>query len=147
MVLVSAAPYFPQQARGAMSAMTPQTRSGEEWQRMRQWHPRGDQQIIELWRQAQAMKDSYDDMNFTPPYLSTIRARTLIVHGDRDPLYPVSLALEMYAAIPDSFLWVIPNGGHGPVFGQYTGDGETTARFADTVMNFIRDQWKSASAS
>ena len=29
-------------------------------------------------------KDSYDDMNFTPPLLSTITAKTLIVHGDWD---------------------------------------------------------------
>jgi hypothetical protein len=34
-------------------------------------------------------------MNFTPPYLSTIQARTLIVQGDRDPLYPVELSVEM----------------------------------------------------
>jgi hypothetical protein len=28
------------------------------------------------------MKDSYDDMNFTAPYLATINAPTLIIHGD-----------------------------------------------------------------
>ena len=44
--------------------------------------------------------DSYDDLNFTPPLLSTIGARVLVVHGDRDPLYPVHLAAEVYAAIP-----------------------------------------------
>src|SRR5947207_2776955 len=83
-----------------------------EYQLMRQWHQHGDAQIRALWMQGHAFKDSYDDMNFTPPYLSTITARTLIVHGDRDPIYPVSLALEMYQAIPQSYLWVIPNGGH-----------------------------------
>jgi pimeloyl-ACP methyl ester carboxylesterase len=57
-------------------------------------------------------------MNFTPPLLGTIQARTLIVHGDRDPLYPIEIGLEMYRAIPRSQLWVIPNGGHGPVFGE-----------------------------
>ena len=71
--------------------------------------------------QMNALKDSYDDMTFTPPYLSTITARTLIVHGDRDPLYPVNLAFEMYAAIPRSYLWVVPNGGHGPIFGDMAG--------------------------
>ncbi len=60
---------------------------------------------------------SYDDMAFTPPLLATIRARTLIVHGDRDPLYPVDLALELYRNIPQAALWVVPNGGHGPIFG------------------------------
>jgi pimeloyl-ACP methyl ester carboxylesterase len=53
-------------------------------------------------------KDSYDDMNFTPPYLSTITARTLIVYGDRDPLYPINILMEMHTAIPGSYLWMIP---------------------------------------
>jgi pimeloyl-ACP methyl ester carboxylesterase len=57
-------------------------------------------------------------MNFTPPYLSTIGARTLIVQGDRDPLYPVELAVEMAKAIPQSSLWVVPNGGHVPLTGE-----------------------------
>ena len=74
-------------------------------------------------------------MNFTPPYLSTIRARTLIVHGDRDPLYPVNMAVELYAAIPCSYLWVIPNGGHGPIFGEM-GD-----RFVETSLAFLSDEW------
>ena len=51
------------------------------------------------------MQDSYDDMNFTPPSLSRITASTLIVYGDRDPLYPVEMAIAMYRPIPQSFLW------------------------------------------
>ena len=43
------------------------------------------------------LKDSYDDMSFTPPLLATITAHTLIVQGDRDPLYPVELALRCIA--------------------------------------------------
>jgi pimeloyl-ACP methyl ester carboxylesterase len=82
-----------------------------------------------------ALKDSYDDMNFTPPYLSTITARTLIVHGDRDPLYPVNLAMEMYEAIPRSYLWIVPNGGHSPIF------GEMAERFAETALSFLRGEW------
>lgn len=143
MVLVSGTPYFPPQARIIMSKVIPENQPEEEWQRMRQWHPRGDEQIRAIWIQSNAFKDSYDDMNFTPPYLSTIAARTLIVHGDRDPLYPVNLAIEMYTSIPDSNLWVVPNGGHGPIFREYTGSGETTGRFADTALAFLRNQWKS----
>jgi len=137
MVLVSAAPYFPEQARALMSQMTPDNRSAEEWQLMRQWHTYGDAQIRALWVQGQAFKDSYDDMNFTPPYLSTITARTLIVHGDRDPIYPASLALEMYQAIPRSYLWIIPNGEHGTIFNM-------VERFNETAMAFLRGQWQSA---
>ena len=139
MILVSATPYFPEQARSIMRQTSPDNRSDAEWQQMRAWHKHGDEQIREIWRQANAFADSYDDMNFTPPYLSTITARTLIVHGDRDPLYAVNLALEMFAAIPRSSLWVIPNGEHGPIFGEYTGSGETTARFAEKALAFLRD--------
>jgi pimeloyl-ACP methyl ester carboxylesterase len=135
MVLVSATPYFPQQARSLMNQLTAVEHSEAEWQQMRQWHKHGDEQIKKLWELMSALKNSYDDMNFTPPYLSTITARTLIVHGDRDPLYPVGLAMEMYEAIPQSYLWVVPNGGHGPIF------GDITARFVETALGFLRDEW------
>jgi pimeloyl-ACP methyl ester carboxylesterase len=137
MILVSATPYFPAQARAAMGARSPENRTEAEWKQMRQWHQQGDEQILAIWKQMSALKDSYDDMNFTPPYLSTITARTLIVHGDRDPLYPLNLALEMYEAIPQASLWVVPNGGHGPIFGEYTGEGETTKHFAEVALTFL----------
>lgn len=139
MVLVSATPYFPQQARDAMSLMTPEHRTDAEWSQMRQWHQQGDDQILSIWKTMNALKDSFDDMNFTAPYLSTITARTLIVHGDRDPLYPVNVAFEMYDAIPNSHLWVVPNGGHGPIFREYSGNGETTVHFAETALRFLGD--------
>jgi pimeloyl-ACP methyl ester carboxylesterase len=69
-----------------------------------------------LWQQCRALKDSYDDMNFTPTDLARISASTLIVYGDRDPLYPVEMAVQMYRAIPKSALWIVPGGGHGPIF-------------------------------
>jgi pimeloyl-ACP methyl ester carboxylesterase len=59
---------------------------------------------------------SRDDMAFTREQLQRITAQTLIVHGDRDPYYPVEMALELFRAIPESALWVVPYGGHGPVF-------------------------------
>jgi pimeloyl-ACP methyl ester carboxylesterase len=135
MVLVSATPYFPEQARLLMRQMTPENRTDQEWQQMRQWHKHGDEQIRTLWKTMNAMSDSYDDMNFTPPYLATITARTLIVHGDRDPLYPVNLAVEMYSAITRSYLWVMPNGGHGPIF------GEMAAPFVKASLDFLASKW------
>jgi pimeloyl-ACP methyl ester carboxylesterase len=135
MVLVSATPYFPDQARAIMQQVSPDNRTDAEWEQMRQWHKHGDEQIRALWKMANAFKDSYVDMNFTPPYLSTIRARTLIVHGDRDPLYPINMAVELYAAIPCSYLWVIPNGGHGPIF------GDMADRFVETSLAFLSDEW------
>jgi|SRR6185369_2993838 len=132
MAMVSATPYFPEPARAIMRQLTEESHSEAEWAQMRQWHTQGDEQIRKIWRQMHAFADSYEDMNFTPPYLATIAARTLIVHGDRDPLYPVHLALEMFSAIPRSSLWVVPNGGHGPIF------GEMAERCAETALNFLR---------
>jgi pimeloyl-ACP methyl ester carboxylesterase len=93
-------------------------------------------QLQRLFAIAQGFADSYDDVNFTPPRLSTIDAECLIVFGDRDPLYPVTLATELRTAIPRSYLWVIPNGGHGSVFGP------TKSLFAETALTFLSGAWK-----
>jgi pimeloyl-ACP methyl ester carboxylesterase len=134
MVLVSATPYFPAPARAAMAQLTVASFSDAEWTAQRQRHVHGDDQIRMLFDQMHGLKDRYDDMAFTPPLLATIAARTLIVHGDRDPLYPVELALEMYRAIPSSALWVVPNGGHGPIFGTMAG------RFVEAALAHLRHQ-------
>jgi pimeloyl-ACP methyl ester carboxylesterase len=131
MVLVSATPYFPAPARAAMAQLSVDNFSDADWAAQRTRHVHGDEQIRTLFDQMRALKDSYDDMAFTPPLLATITARTLIVHGDRDPLYPVELALEMYRAIPSSALWVVPNGGHGPIFGSQA------AAFVSVAMNYL----------
>ncbi len=136
MVLVSAAPYFPEATRALMRAAAAASRSEADWEMMRRWHVHGDEQIRALWEMPNHFAKDYDDMSFTPPRLGEIRAQTLIVHGDRDPLYPVALATEMHAAIPRSYLWIIPNGGHGPIYG-------TMARpFADTALAFLNGEWK-----
>src|SRR3954466_5157600 len=127
MVLVSATPYFPAQARAAMAQVSVDAFSEADWNAQRQRHVHGDAQIRLLFDQVRGLKDSYDDMAFTPPLLAAITARTLIVHGDRDPLYPVELALELYRSIPNAALWVVPNGGHGPIFGALAAPFAATA--------------------
>ncbi len=117
MVLVSATPYFPAQARSIMSQY-PDGLPEQQWEILRRRHPGGDAQIKAILASTKAFATSYDDMNFTPPLLSTIQARTLIIQGDRDQLYPVELSVEMTKAISHSRLWIIPNAGHGPVIGD-----------------------------
>jgi pimeloyl-ACP methyl ester carboxylesterase len=131
MILVSAPPYFPAQARAIQRQTSEQMLGEPTMAHMRRSHPRGESQIQALLAQSRAFADVYDDVNFTPPYLSTISADTLIVFGDSDPLYPVSLAFDLHAAIPRSRLWVVPGGGHGPVF------GEDAPRFAETALRFL----------
>lgn len=135
MVLVSATSYFPNEARRLMAQVTLEGKTDADWQVLRSRHKHGDEQIRALFAQGRAMKDSYDDVNFTPPLLSTITAPTLLVHGDRD-FYPVHIAAEMYKAIPNSYLAVIPNAGHGPIF------GENTAQFLQMALPFLRGDWQ-----
>jgi len=132
MVLVSATPYFPAQARKIMRQY-PDSLTEAQWETLRRSHLGGDTQITALLASTKAFADSYDDMTFTPPHLSTIQARTLIVQGDRDPLYPVEVSVEMARAIPRSSLWIVPNGGHGPVL------GERWAEFLKTAAAFLRE--------
>jgi pimeloyl-ACP methyl ester carboxylesterase len=131
MVLVSATSYFPAQARPLMRAY-PDSLTEQDWETMRKRHPGGETQIKAILASTASFADSYDDMNFTPPYLATIKARTLIVQGDRDPLYPVEISVEMAKAIPRSSLWIIPNGGHGPI------GGERWPEFLKTASTFLR---------
>jgi pimeloyl-ACP methyl ester carboxylesterase len=120
MVLVSGAPYFPAPLRSAAAQFTRQAFDRlPEAQRasLRARHVHGDDQIVALYEMTRHFATSYHDLAFTPPQLGTITARTLIVHGDRDPFYPVELAVEMFRAIPDAALCVVPHSGHGPIFG------------------------------
>lgn len=131
MVLIGAATYFPEQARVIMRASTVDRLRPADYERGRQLHARGDEQTRELEAQFHGFKDSYDDVNFTLPYLSQITARTLIVHGDRDEFFPVEIPMEMYRGIPNSQLWIIPGGGHVPIF-------EPGVEFVTTVRAFLK---------
>ncbi len=91
MVLVSATTHFPEQAR-AIQRATPG---------------------------AEFLAEDREDLAFTVEQLRTITARTLVVYGDRDPLYPVEIGVELYRAIPDAQLMVVPGGGHGPIFAPH----------------------------
>jgi pimeloyl-ACP methyl ester carboxylesterase len=132
MVVVSATMHFPEQARAIMREVRVENQSAQEWEAMRKRHRLGDDQIVALWEWQRGLKDSYDDLNFTPAVLGQIKAATLIVYGDRDFLYPVEMAVEMYRAIPRAALWVVPNGGHGPVF------LEAAPRFVQTTLAFLK---------
>jgi pimeloyl-ACP methyl ester carboxylesterase len=129
MVAISAPPRFPEQARAIQRVYSEAMLGEADRARMRQRHQR-EGQLDTLFAQIHAFADG-DDPDFTADDLATITADTLIVFGDRDPLYPVSLALELRERIPRSWLWVVPNGGHGPVFGP------AAPRFVETALTFL----------
>jgi len=136
MVLIGATTQFPEQARAIMRNSAPDSLPAHEREDWGRCSFRGDAQTREVLLQFYRMKDSYDDMNFTDPYLSTITANTLIIHGDRDEFFPVNIALQMYRAIPRSALWVIPNGGHIPIHGTLG------PAFQEEALGFLGSEWK-----
>jgi pimeloyl-ACP methyl ester carboxylesterase len=118
MIVVSATPRFPEATRALFRAAASAPHSPQEWAEMRAQHVHGDQQIAALWQLSASFAADATDMTFTADRLAAIEAPTLVVAGDRDPLYPVELAVELYRGIPRASLWVVPYGGHGPIFNE-----------------------------
>jgi len=115
MVLIGAANYFTEDDRELARNLDTQNIPADQMRQWREVHKHGDEQITAMILNNKIGLDDYESTAFTPPYLSTIKADTLIVHGERDRRVPINIALEMYEAIANSFLWIVPNGGHVPI--------------------------------
>ena len=131
MVLVSATSHFPEQARAIMRWASLRTMPPPVQEMYRECAERGDQQIDQLIAQFNALHDDHDDMNFTAQTLSSVAARTLVVHGDRDRFFPVDIPVELYRSIPDAALWIIPGGEHVPIYDPAVPFTSTALRFID----------------
>ena len=59
-------------------------------------------------RVSEALDPATSDHAHSAQTLAGISHETLIVVGDRDPVAPLDHVLEMYSAIPNSGLWVLP---------------------------------------
>jgi pimeloyl-ACP methyl ester carboxylesterase len=75
------------------------------------------------------------DPAITHDQLKSIKAKTLIVHGDND-FVPVSQAWEMFEHIPGAHLSIIANGWHEPHFGD-----ANQKDFIRRVSEFLRGDW------
>ena len=138
MVVIGVGTYLPSECRAILAATDADALPESAWQRLREKHRHGDDQIRALYEWVASLVDSYGDMTFTPPQLATITAPTLVMHGDRDYCFPASMAWEIYRAIPEAFLWVVPNGGHVPITGPHA------AEFAATAKEFLAGNWAKA---
>ena len=119
MVLVSTAQRLPDQARAIARGMTMGTLTGRARELWQSCAVRGENQMRGLVDRVRSLfENNIDDINFSAARLNTIRARTLVVHGDRDRLFPVEIAFEIYRGIPNSELWVVPGGDHNPIGGD-----------------------------
>ena len=132
MVLISTTSHFPNQARAIMQRASFDTMPPEVREMYRECAKRGDEQIRQLISQFNALHKNNDDMNFDAQSLSTITARTLIVHGDRDHFFPVEIPVSIYRSIPNAAIWIIPGGDHVPIY-------EAKVPFTSTALQFLNE--------
>lgn len=112
MSIWGASPYLPEPCRANQrrASFEQVERDSPQWlDSIRKQHPGGDDQIRILIQNYRTMGETYDDMNFTPDHLATITARTQILHGDRDALFPIDIPITLYHAIPNASLMILPN--------------------------------------
>jgi pimeloyl-ACP methyl ester carboxylesterase len=76
------------------------------------------------------------DPSFTPDKLNTIKAKWLVVNGDNDEPVPIQLALEMHQSIPNSRIWIVPNGGHLPHL-----NADFQSEFLRVSLEFLNGKW------
>ncbi|MGO4670985.1 alpha/beta fold hydrolase [Bosea sp. 2RAB26] len=131
MVLISATTHFTDQARVIMRRASFEFMPQQVREMYRECAKRGDEQISQLIDQINALGESHDDMNLTEQDLSSIAARTLVVHGDRDRFFPVEIPVSIYRSIPDAALWIVPGGEHAPIYDPIVPFTSTALRFLD----------------
>ncbi len=81
-------------------------------------------------------KLSDGDPSFTPDKLNTIKANWLVVLGDNDIFVPLQLGIEMHQGIPNSRLWIVPNGGHTPHL-----IADFQEEFIRVSLDFLTGKW------
>jgi pimeloyl-ACP methyl ester carboxylesterase len=134
-IFISTGGQLSEQGRAELRGINAQE-GGEWWKGLQQDHVHGDDQIRALFAQARDVADNYEEVNFAPAQLSTITARTLIMGGDRDTVFPVPTLVEMYASIPNAYLWIVPNEGH------YNLLWAKQAELVQAALEFLRGDWE-----
>ncbi|MBN8789799.1 MAG: alpha/beta hydrolase [Terrimonas sp.] len=97
--------------------------------------PHGAEKQTLLAKQFWQMQNLYGDPSFTPDMLNTIKANWLVVQGDNDDI-PLQQALEMHQYIPNSRLWIVPNGGHLPYLIP-----DFQPEFLRVSLEFLNGKW------
>lgn len=134
MVLVGSRPYFEPQARENIRK-APFLEDPETVNALEAAHGEAKlQRLGQLFRRAATL---YGDPAFTPDILATITARTLVVLGENDVYISVPQAVQMFEAIPQAHLWIVPNGGHLPHLVPENRDD-----FLRRVKEFLGGEWE-----
>ncbi len=106
----------------------------EYWHRN---HPGGEKQIRALIDAMRSLAEYNGNVEFTVADLSEIRARTLLILGDRDGFVPLDLATEMYNSIPEASLWIVPSQGHSVIWPDWGGSPDARGIFPTVARQFL----------
>ena len=126
--------YYSKQARAANAELGMDEFRG--WGMNWGQSPERQDYLAKLFRAMRNLSDV--DPSFTPDKLSTIKAKWLVVLGDNDFAIPIKQAMEMYEGIPNSRLWIVPNGHHLPHL-----EPEIQPEFLRVSMDFLTGKWES----
>jgi pimeloyl-ACP methyl ester carboxylesterase len=132
MVVIGAAHHFPEQARRIMRG-APDNVPPPVLEFFKACASRGQPQVDGLLQRFNELQHNDADIRLSPQELAAIRARTLIVHGDRDEFFPVAIPVEMYTSIPNSQLWIVPGGDHVPIFDH------NARAFEEVTLRFLAE--------
>jgi pimeloyl-ACP methyl ester carboxylesterase len=98
-------------------------------------HPGGKPQVDWIFRQYNGLADNQEGIPME--VLTGLSVKTLIIWGDRDEYFPLSVPLEMYRALPHAALWVVPGQGHMPLWESFGGSAAAARMFPAIVDEFF----------
>lgn len=96
--------------------------------------PEKQEYLAKAFWEYRKLSDSHP--SFTPDKLNAIKANWIVVLGDDDPFVPLRLGIEMHKGIPNSWLWVVPHGGHTPHLNT-----DFQSEFIRVSLEFLTGKW------
>jgi pimeloyl-ACP methyl ester carboxylesterase len=134
MIIIGGQAYFSEQTRKTIASWGPGFEDSAWLAASIKTH--GKEKGTLLLKQLWNFRNVNGDPPFTPEILSTITARTLIIHGDNDDIVPLAQAIDMYNNINKKYLWIVPNGGHLPYM-----DTANQIEFLQRATEFLNKDW------
>lgn len=131
LVVVGVGTALADETRGWLRATTLATMPPEVAAGFRACAARGEPQAVALAAQFAALADAAGPDPFAPLDVSRVAVPTLLVQGDRDVFFSVDEIAGIYRSLPDARLWVVPDGGHVPIYDDAVPFAAAALRFLD----------------
>lgn len=138
MILISPSHRLSDDVRRGLRSLPP----AEQLTEWRTWNeansPRGAPQVRELLDLLRGLADNRDDYAMPLDRFRTISVPAMIVAGDQDGGPSLETVLELHRTLARSSLWVVPQSGHCPVWGDIPGGSrEAEKAFLGIAVPFL----------